>query len=93
MLVGIAVSVPLFSNQSAFTGVIAVRFPALGDLGSSGVTWLLMAVAVAATAVLVVGLRQPSEELVADELRVEDEKLSFEYRGVCGYGSTFDYAG
>ena len=33
------------------------------------------------------------EELVLDELVVEDEKLSFEYRGVCGYGSTFAYAG
>jgi len=33
------------------------------------------------------------EELIADELVVADEKLSFDYRGVCGYGSTFDYAG
>jgi hypothetical protein len=33
------------------------------------------------------------EELVADELVVEDERLQFTYRGVCGYGSTFDYAG
>ena len=32
------------------------------------------------------------EELVADELVVEDGVLSFIYRGVCGYGSTFDYA-
>jgi hypothetical protein len=24
---------------------------------------------------------------------VDDEKLSFENRGVCGYGSTFDYTG
>jgi hypothetical protein len=24
---------------------------------------------------------------------VDDEKLSFEYRGVCGYASTFDYTG
>jgi hypothetical protein len=39
------------------------------------------------------GHERAGEELVADELRVEDEKLSFEYRGVCGYGSTFDYAG
>jgi hypothetical protein len=33
------------------------------------------------------------EELVADELVVEDERLQFSYRGVCGYGATFDYAG
>jgi hypothetical protein len=33
------------------------------------------------------------EELITDELVVEDEKLAFEYRGVCGYGSTFDYSG
>jgi hypothetical protein len=33
------------------------------------------------------------EELVADELLVEDNELAFAYRGVCGYGSTFDYAG
>jgi hypothetical protein len=39
------------------------------------------------------GHARAGEELVSDELMVEDEKLSFEYRGVCGYGSTFDYAG
>jgi hypothetical protein len=33
------------------------------------------------------------EELVADELLVEDNELAFAYRGVCGYGSTLDYAG
>jgi len=33
------------------------------------------------------------EELVADELRVEDEGLAFEFSGVCGYGSSFSYAG
>lgn len=33
------------------------------------------------------------EELITDELVVDDEKLSFEYRGVCGYGSAFDYTG
>jgi NCS1 family nucleobase:cation symporter-1 len=32
MLVGIAVSVPLFSNQHLFTGLIARRFPGLGDV-------------------------------------------------------------
>ena len=33
------------------------------------------------------------EELITDELRVEDEGLAFSYAGVCGYGTTFDYAG
>jgi hypothetical protein len=33
------------------------------------------------------------EELVADELVVEDGPFALSYRGVCGYGSTFDYAG
>ena len=33
------------------------------------------------------------EELVADELTVEDGAIAFDYRGVCGYGSSFDYAG
>jgi hypothetical protein len=39
------------------------------------------------------GHERAGEELVTDELIVEDGTLSFEYRGVCGYGSTFDYAG
>ena len=39
------------------------------------------------------GHDREGEELAADELRVEDGPLSFSYRGVCGYGSTFDYAG
>jgi hypothetical protein len=39
------------------------------------------------------GHERQGEELVADELVVEDGKLAFSYRGVCGYGSTFDYAG
>jgi hypothetical protein len=39
------------------------------------------------------GHERAGEELIADELVVADEKLSFDYRGVCGYGSTFDYAG
>ena len=33
------------------------------------------------------------EELITDQLCVEDDALAFNYRGVCGYGSTFDYAG
>jgi len=39
------------------------------------------------------GHDRTGEELITDELVVDDEKLSFEYRGVCGYASTFDYAG
>lgn len=39
------------------------------------------------------GHERAGEELVADELLVEDGELAFSYRGVCGYGSTFDYAG
>jgi len=33
------------------------------------------------------------EELVTDKLVVDDDRLAFEYRGVCGYAATFDYAG
>jgi hypothetical protein len=39
------------------------------------------------------GHERPGEELVADDLLVEDAELAFNYRGVCGYGATFDYAG
>ena len=39
------------------------------------------------------GHQRAGEELVANELVVEDDPLAFSYRGVCGYGSTFDYAG
>jgi hypothetical protein len=39
------------------------------------------------------GHERAGEELVADELLVQDGALAFEYRGVCGYGSTFDYSG
>jgi hypothetical protein len=39
------------------------------------------------------GHAREGEELIADELVVEDGKLAFSYRGVCGYGSTFDYGG
>jgi len=39
------------------------------------------------------GHERTGEELVSDELVVEDGALEFSYRGVCGYGSTFDYAG
>lgn len=39
------------------------------------------------------GHDRAGEELLADELVVEDGRLAFSYRGVCGYSSTFDYAG
>jgi hypothetical protein len=39
------------------------------------------------------GHDRDGEELIADELIVEDGPLGFSYRGVCGYGATFDYAG
>jgi hypothetical protein len=39
------------------------------------------------------GHDRTGEELVAGELLVEDGPLAFGYRGVCGYGSTFDYRG
>lgn len=39
------------------------------------------------------GHDRAGEELVADELLVEDPELQLSYRGVCGYGSDFDYAG
>jgi hypothetical protein len=39
------------------------------------------------------GHERAGEELITDELVVHDDKLQFSYSGVCGYGSTFDYAG
>jgi hypothetical protein len=39
------------------------------------------------------GHDRDGEELVADELAVSDEGLSFEFAGTCGYGSTFAYSG
>jgi hypothetical protein len=42
---------------------------------------------------VVPGHDRPGEELIADELRVDDGVLAFDYTGVCAYGSTFDYAG
>jgi hypothetical protein len=42
---------------------------------------------------IISGHERTGEELVTDELVVDDERLQFSYRGVCGYGSTFDYAG
>jgi hypothetical protein len=37
------------------------------------------------------GHEQPGHEVVADELRVDDGPLRFEYAGVCGYAASFDY--
>lgn len=39
------------------------------------------------------GHDRSGEELVADELFVDDERLSFRFSGLCGYGATFEYAG
>jgi len=39
------------------------------------------------------GHDRTGEELVADELRVTDGPLRFEYEGNCGYSASFDYAG
>jgi hypothetical protein len=39
------------------------------------------------------GHERTGEELVTDELVVDDGVLAYSYRGVCGYGSTFDYSG
>jgi hypothetical protein len=39
------------------------------------------------------GHDRTGEELIADELSVQDGELGFSYRGVCGYGTTFEYAG
>jgi hypothetical protein len=44
-------------------------------------------------AFVIPGHERAAEELVADKLVVEDAGLAISYRGVCGYGSTFDYAG
>ncbi len=35
----------------------------------------------------------PGHERAGEELVVDDGRLAFSYRGVCGYGSRFDYAG
>jgi hypothetical protein len=39
------------------------------------------------------GYDRNGEELVADELRVDDGPLAFDYSGTCGYGATFAYSG
>ena len=37
------------------------------------------------------GHERSGEEVIADELRVDDEALSFAYSGVCGYSADFVY--
>ena len=39
------------------------------------------------------GHDRDGEELVAEELRVDDGPLAFEYSGTCGYAATFAYSG
>jgi hypothetical protein len=39
------------------------------------------------------GHEQAGEELVAEQLSVHAGPLEFEYEGVCGYASVFDYSG
>jgi hypothetical protein len=39
------------------------------------------------------GHDREGEELVAEELRVGDGPLAFDYTGTCGYATTFDYSG
>jgi hypothetical protein len=46
-----------------------------------------------AVSCIVPGHERTGEELVADELVVADGPLKFEFAGVCGYASTFDYDG
>jgi hypothetical protein len=39
------------------------------------------------------GHEESGEELIAEELRVDDGALQFEFHGNCGYSARFDYAG
>ena len=39
------------------------------------------------------GHERTGEELVTEALTVADQSLGFEFREVCGYGSSFDYSG
>jgi hypothetical protein len=47
----------------------------------------------AAVTCVIPGHDRDGEELLADELAVDDGPLSFEFRGTCGYATTFDYSG
>jgi hypothetical protein len=42
---------------------------------------------------VIAGHDRDGEELVAEELRVEDGPLAFDYSGTCGYAATFNYSG
>ncbi len=42
---------------------------------------------------LIPGHETPGEEVIAEELRVDDGPLRFEFNGVCGYAAAFDYSG
>jgi hypothetical protein len=42
---------------------------------------------------VVPGHDREGEELVTDQLLVEDDRLAFDFHGVCGYSATFDYQG
>ena len=42
---------------------------------------------------MIPGHERRGEELIADELRVNDGTLDFEYHGNCGYSARFDYTG
>jgi hypothetical protein len=42
---------------------------------------------------VVPGHHQGGQELIAEQLRVEDEPLGFEYSGNCAYAAVFDYSG
>jgi hypothetical protein len=39
------------------------------------------------------GHHQPGEEVIAEELRVSNGPLQFEFHGNCGYAAAFDYSG
>ena len=47
----------------------------------------------AAVTCVMPGHDRTGEELIAEQLIVDDEGLAFEFSGVCGYGSSFAYAG
>ena len=38
------------------------------------------------------GHERPGEEMIAEELKVDDGPLQFEFNGVCGYACDFDYS-
>jgi len=58
-----------------------------------GVRLLTVKTAMDVTATLDDYATRRVEELVAEELRVEDGPLAFDYSGTCGYAATFAYAG